>query len=78
MFFVTEWSKALSHIDTKYKCWFESHYQLNNINFLFLFNLTEKFNITKVNYYFDIYFLEIDPAIENEQYLEKGFSCGQI
>ena len=39
--------------DTK----FESHYKLNNFNFLFLLNLTVKFNITKVNYYFDIYIL---------------------
>ena len=57
MFSVAEWSKALSHVDTKYKCGFESHYQLDNFNVLFLLNLTVKFNITKVNYYFDIYFL---------------------
>ena len=57
MFSVAEWSKALSHIDTKYKCGFESHYQLNNFNVLFFLNLTVKFNITKINYYFDIYFL---------------------
>ena len=53
-FQLTGWFKALSHVDTKYKCGFESHYQLNNFNVSFLLNLTVKFNITKDNYYFDI------------------------
>ena len=57
VFSVAEWSTALSHVDTKYKCGFESHYPLNNFNVLFLLNLKVTFNISKVNYYFDIYFL---------------------
>ena len=35
VFSVAEWSKALSHVDTKYKCGFKSHYQLNNFIFYF-------------------------------------------
>ena len=49
-------SGLLPHVDSKYKCGFESHYQHYNFNVLFLLNLTVKFKITKLNCYLDIHY----------------------